>query len=118
MQAINVNIITIYNINIELDSNDPNLQIIQIGDVVHIEGNTQELNGTIIIIAINIVIINIDVNPESGEIWRDEGNCANPPPPWAPAHGWHRRCGDFDVDININVDGDNNGMGMGMGDDD
>ena len=119
VQAINVNIITIYNINIELDPDDPNLQIIQIGDIVHIDGDTEELNGTIIIIAINVIIINVDVNPDSGEIWRDGGNCSNPPPPWAPAHGWHRRCGDLDVDININIDGDDGmGMGMGMGDDD
>jgi len=114
--AININIITIYNINIELDPDDPNLLIIQIGDIVHIEGNTQESDGTIIIIAVIIVIINVDINVDTGEIFRDDGNCDNPPPPWAPAHGWRRRCGDVNVDININVDGD--GMGMGMGDDD
>jgi len=120
VQAININIITIYNINIQLDPNDPNLQIIQIGDIVHIDGDTQELNGTIIIVAINIIIINVDVNPGSGEIWRDDGNCSNPPPPWAPAHGWHRRCGDIQIDININggSSDDGMGMGMGMGDDD
>ena len=28
----------------------------------------------------------------TGEAWRDRGNCSNPPPPWAPAHGWRRRC--------------------------
>lgn len=119
VQAINVNIITIYNINIELDPNDPNLQIIQIGDILHIEGDTEELNGTIIIIAINVIIINVDVDPGTGEIWRDDGNCSNPPPPWAPAHGWHRRCGDINIDININGgSSDDGGMGMGMGDDD
>ncbi|MEO8608423.1 MAG: hypothetical protein ABI690_11095 [Chloroflexota bacterium] len=119
VQAINVNIITIYNINIELDPNDQNLQIIQVGDIVHIDGDTQELNGTIIIVVINIIIINVDVNPGSGEIWRDDGNCSNPPPSWAPAHGWHRRCGDINVDVNINVGGSggDKGMGMGMGDD-
>jgi hypothetical protein len=121
VQAININIITIYNINIQLDPNDPNLQLIQIGDIVHIDGNTQELNGTIIIVAINIIIINVDVDPGTGEIWRDNGNCSNPPPPWAPAHGWHRRCGDINNDNNDNSGSSNNGgngMGMGMGDDD
>jgi hypothetical protein len=92
VQSININIITIYDIDIQLDPNDPNLQIIQIGDIVHVEGDTQDFNGTIIIIAINIVIINVDINVDTGEYWRDEGNCNNPPPPWAPAHGWHRRC--------------------------
>jgi hypothetical protein len=119
VQAININIITIYNINIELDPNDPNLQIIQIGDIVHVEGNTQNLNGTIIIIAINIIIVNVDIDIDTGETWRDPGNCDNPPPPWAPAHGWRRRCGDVNININIDGSGDKDkGMGMGMGNDD
>jgi hypothetical protein len=96
VQVINVNIITIYNINIQLDPNDPNLQIIQVGDIVHIEGIPQG-NGTIIIIAVTVVIINVDVNPSSGDVWRDDDHgCGNPPPPWAPAHGWHRRCDNQD----------------------
>jgi hypothetical protein len=115
VQVINVNIITIYNINIQLDPNDPNLKIIQVGDIVHIEGIPQG-NGNIIIIAVTVIIINVDVNPSTGEVWRDDDHtCANPPPPWAPAHGWHRRCGD----INIIIGGTGGeGMGMGMGDDD
>jgi hypothetical protein len=28
----------------------------------------------------------------NGQVWRDEGNCDNPPPSWAPAHGWRLRC--------------------------
>lgn len=116
--AININIITIYNINIQLDPNDPNLQIIQIGDIVRIEGNTQDLNGTIIIIAINIIIINVDINIDTGEVWRDEGNCNNPPPPWAPANGWRRRCENPDNNSGDGGNNDDSGMGMGMGDDD
>ena len=114
VQAININIITIYNINIQLDPNDPNLHIIQVGDIVHVEGTPQG-NGNIIIIAVTVVIINVDINPSTGEVWRDDNkSCANPPPPWAPAHGWHRRCGD----INIGGGTGGEGMGMGMGDDD
>ena len=116
VQSININIITIYNINIELDENDPNLTIIQVGDTVRIEGDTRDNNGTIIIIAINIIIINVDINVDTGEIWRDGGDCLNAPPSWAPAHGWRRRCGDINININVNP-----GMGdegMGMGDDD
>jgi hypothetical protein len=117
VEAININIITIYNINIQLKDDDPSLNIIQVGDIVHVDGDTEELNGTIIIIAINIVIVNVDVNPDSGEFFRDNGNCSNPPPPWAPAHGWHRRCDNHSSnngsgDIIIIING-----GMGMGDD-
>jgi hypothetical protein len=92
VQAININIITIYNINIQLDPNDPNLLIIKVGDIVHIEG-TPTGNGNIIIIAVTVIIINVDVNPSTGDVWRDDDHgCGNPPPSWAPAHGWHRKC--------------------------
>ncbi len=92
VQAININIITIYNINIELDPNDPLLLVIQIGDIVHIEGTPQGGSGNITIIAITIVIINVEIDNSTGEIWRDDKSCANPPPAWAPAHGWRKRC--------------------------
>lgn len=104
VQSININIITIYNINIQLDENDPNLKIIQIGDVVRIEGDSLEDNGTIIIIAVTVIIINVDINTGTGEVWRDEGDCLNGPPPWAPAHGWRRRC-------EPNNNGNNNNQG-------
>lgn len=120
VQAINVNIITIYNINIQLNPNDPLLQVIQIGDIVHVDGDTQQNGNTIIIIAINIVVINVDINTGTGEVYHDDGTCSHPPPPWAPAHGWHRRCddnGDININININGGGEDHGMGMGMGDD-
>jgi hypothetical protein len=118
VQAININIITIYNINIQLDPNDPNLQIIQIGDIVHIEGNTQDLNGTIIIIAINIVIINVDINVDTGDVWRDDGDCNNGPPPWAPANGWRRRCENQNNGNGNNGNGNGNGNGKDKDDDD
>lgn len=117
VESININIITIYNINIELDENDPNLTIIQVGDMVRIEGDTRENNGTIIIIAINVIIINVDINGDTGEVWRDDGSCLNGPPPWAPANGWRRRCGDNNNNSGGSSSSDD-GMGMGMGDDD
>jgi hypothetical protein len=123
VDAININIITIYNINIQLNPDDPNLNIIQVGDIVHVDGDTEQSGNTIIIIAINIVIVNVDINTDNGQVYRDDGaNCSNPPPPWAPAHGWHRRCdqqtNNGDININININGGNgNGKGMGMGDD-
>ncbi len=95
VQAININIITIYNINIQLADDDPNLKIIQIGDIVHIEGSPQGsvVTGNITIIAITIVVINVEIDTSTGQVWRDDSNsCANPPPAWAPAHGWRKRC--------------------------
>jgi hypothetical protein len=94
VEAINVNVIVIYGFNIEVDENDPLLLVIQIGDVVRIEGNIGPSTGsTIVIIAVVIIIVDVDVVVgDNGEVWRDHGNCDNPPPPWAPAHGWHRRC--------------------------
>ncbi|MCB9452938.1 MAG: hypothetical protein H6672_15970 [Anaerolineaceae bacterium] len=92
VQAININIITIYNINIQLDPDDPILTVIQIGDVIRVSGQVVQSGTTIVIVAINIIFINVDVVIFEGDIWRDDGNCGNPPPPWAPANGWHRRC--------------------------
>ncbi len=60
VQAINVNIITIYNIDVEVDQNDPILTQIAIGDVIRVEGSSVSSGDTIIIVAVNIVIINID----------------------------------------------------------
>ena len=101
VSAINVNIITIYNINIQLAPNDPNLKIIQVGDIVHIEGNpqTNTVTGNITIIAITVVVVNVEVNPSTGQVWHDDNkSCANPPPPWAPANGWRKRCEKKDKD--------------------
>lgn len=95
VQAININVITIYNIDIELDADDPILTVIQIGDVIRIEGNIGDLGDKIVIInVINIIFINIEiyVDNDSGQAWRDSGSCQNAPPPWAPAHGWRRKC--------------------------
>src|SRR5437868_4385172 len=39
VQTININIITIYNITIQLDPNDPILQTLQVGQVVQVQGN-------------------------------------------------------------------------------
>lgn len=94
VNAININIITIYNINIQLSPDDPNLSLIQIGDIVRVHGTPQSgtLTGSITIVAISVVIINVEVNNDTGDVWRDDSDCSNPPPDWAPAHGWRRRC--------------------------
>jgi hypothetical protein len=110
VQAININIITIYDIDIEIDTDDPILNVIQIGDFIRVEGDMVASDNTIVVIAIFVTIINVDVVVNvDGAIWRDPGDCGNPPPPWAPAYGWRRRCGG-----GIIIIGDD---GMGMGDD-
>ncbi len=111
--AININIITIYDIDIELNVDDPLLLVIKIGDIVRVEGSIQDRGGVIIIVAVTVIIVNVDIDIDTGEVWRDEGNCANPPPPWAPANGWRRRCGGGN-----NNGGGNNGGGRGNKDDD
>jgi hypothetical protein len=49
-------------------------------------------NITIVIVAINITVINVEVFINNGQFYRDDSSCGNPPPPWAPANGWRRRC--------------------------
>lgn len=88
VQAININIITIYNIDIEVDTNDPILLEIEIGDIIRVEGSSVSTGDTIVIVAINIVIINIDVD-DGGVIIDDDdddddddgGSIVVPPPP-------------------------------------
>jgi hypothetical protein len=95
VQSINLNIITIYGIDIALDPNDPLLSVIRIGDIIHVEGSLAESAAhTIIIVAVTVVVISVDVvvDEDSGVVWRDDGSCNNGPPPWAAAHGWRRRC--------------------------
>jgi uncharacterized repeat protein (TIGR01451 family) len=61
VESINVNIITIFGIDIEVDVNDPILTQIQIGDYLRIEGTSVGRGNTIIIVAITIVIVDIDI---------------------------------------------------------
>lgn len=93
VEAININIITIFGIDVEVDPEEPILAIIEIGETIRIEGNVSAESDTLLIIVVNIVIVDIDVFiNDDGDAWRDSGNCNNGPPPWAPAHGWRRRC--------------------------
>jgi hypothetical protein len=62
VQSININIITIYNITIQLDPNDPILQTLQVGDDVDVQGNVQQNGTTIIVVVVNITYVNITVN--------------------------------------------------------
>jgi hypothetical protein len=107
VKEININIIVIYNINIVVDADDPILLAIRIGDIIRVEGELEDDDTlinvdfgddddddgiTIIIVAINITVINVEIFINDGDFYRDDSSCGNPPPPWAPAHGWRRRC--------------------------
>jgi hypothetical protein len=120
IQSIVGNIITIYGIEIQLSPDDPILLVIKVGDVVRIEGNITEGVVTAPVIAIHVVIADVDVEIGSGgEVWRDEGDCSNPPPDWAPANGWRARCQGQPQpgggNGNNNNGGGNNGQGQGRG---
>jgi uncharacterized protein DUF5667 len=123
IQSINDNIVVIYEFEIELAPDDPLLSIIQVGDVVRIGGNISgniEETGVVALQA-DIVSPDVEVNG-TGEVWRDTGDCSNPPPSWALAHGWRVRCeGDQqpgNSSGNNNNNGNNGGDGRGMGNDD
>ncbi len=94
VESIEGNIITIYGVEIEVAANDPILSTIVVGDVIRVEGNSDG----VIIVATVIIHVTVDepvgatVNAPSGEVWQDDGSCAHPPPDWAPANGWRRRC--------------------------
>lgn len=100
IKEIRGNIIVIYDIEIELDPNDPIITVIRVGDIIRIEGEDDDDDTTIIIIAIVIIIIDVDiyVDDDGRTVYRDDGGCGNPPPPWAPAHGWRRKCQTIIID--------------------
>jgi hypothetical protein len=93
IQVIDVNIVVIYDIEIEIDANDPILGIVHVGDIVRIDGSIVGSGSGVVVVAVSVVVVDVDVNVSpDGEVWRDTGDCSNPPPDWAPAHGWRARC--------------------------
>jgi hypothetical protein len=118
VQAININIITIYDFEIIVDPADPILTIIRVGDIIRVVGDIDDFDDdedtTIVIIAITVIVVDVDIVIDDGGefVWRDEGDCSNPPPPWATANGWRRRC------EGGGNPGNGNGNGRGRGNDD
>lgn len=114
VEAVDGNVITIFGVEVQIEADDPALNTIQVGDVVRIEGNTQTTENGLIVLAVTITFVNVEVNVDAppGQVWRDDGSCLNPPPDWAPAHGWRQRC------QGVEKDKPNNGRGQGNDDDD
>lgn len=88
VDAIDGNTIIIFGFPIVLDPDDPRLTVIQVGDIIRIEGDD---NGGLLI-AIVFVFTDVEIFVNNGVVWRDRGTCGNAPPPWAPAWGWRARC--------------------------
>lgn len=61
VEEININIITIFGIEIEVDPDDPILGQLQIGDTVYIEGDLLGDGDVIIVVAVTIIVIDIDI---------------------------------------------------------
>jgi hypothetical protein len=63
VQEINVNIITIFDIDIIVDPGNPILTLIQVGDVIHVEGNFD--NGQFVAVTVGNIIGD---NPTGGSV--------------------------------------------------
>jgi uncharacterized membrane protein YgcG len=111
VQTITANVITIYGIDIALNPDDPLLTVIVVGDVLRVEANYDTTATVIVAVTVEPVSNEVNVNPDTDETWRDDGSCNNPPPPWAPANGWRRRC----ENATNNNSGGNSGNGNGNG---
>lgn len=100
VEEIVENTVVIFGFVIELEESDLRLTVIELGDVLRVQGVESDSNEDdedddeyqITIISIIFIFVDIDVFVFDGEIWRDSDSCMNAPPPWAAAWGWHRRC--------------------------
>jgi hypothetical protein len=61
VQKINVNIITIYDIDIQVKQDDPILTQIHLGDIVRVEGSSNFAGDRIVIVAVTVVIVQTEV---------------------------------------------------------
>ncbi|MEQ8676942.1 MAG: SH3 domain-containing protein [Aggregatilineales bacterium] len=119
VQEVIGNILIIYDFEIEVDPDDPILRIIQPGDVLRINGTMEiivanrDVESSIIHITPIIIMPigdTIQINADTGEVWRDDYSCNNPPPAWALANSWRSRC---EVAPAINPGGGGRGSGRG-----
>jgi hypothetical protein len=59
IESITNNIVVIFGMEIELDPNDPALRVIRTGDVIRVEGDMADSDTTIVIVAVNIIMIDV-----------------------------------------------------------
>jgi hypothetical protein len=91
VERIDGDILVIYGIEVLLPGDNLYSGVIEVGDLVRVEGDPDDA-GVIVVVSITVINLDVNVNPGTGESWRDDGTCSNPPPDWAPANGWRRRC--------------------------
>ncbi|MCI0710211.1 MAG: hypothetical protein L0154_08615 [Chloroflexi bacterium] len=60
VSEININIITIFDINIELAPDDPLLLQLQLGDIVRVQGSANFNGNIVVIVVVNVVIVEFD----------------------------------------------------------
>lgn len=97
IQFIDAESITVHDIRIELSPEQ--LIGLRVGDTIRVEGETDLTAQIVIIHALSVVRVQVTApaNPGSGpsspgSSGGEQFDCNNPPPPWAPAHGWRARC--------------------------
>jgi hypothetical protein len=95
VESIDGNIIIVNSVPVQLASNDPLLQTVQVGDFVSVAGNFQGSGANIVLVVVNIIVINNVVIVGNPLCWYHETGMG-----MGMGH-WH--C-------------DGMGMGMGMGD--
>jgi hypothetical protein len=91
IEAISANVLTIYGFEVIVNADDALLAELQPGDTVRVEA-TRDETGVLVAVTITALADTLAISPDGESVWRDTGNCDNPPPPWAPAVGWRRRC--------------------------
>lgn len=93
VDSISGNMISIYGLPIRVDAGHPLLPVLRAGDVVRVEGERVIENGLPVVVAISLTFVDIDVEiSDTGDIWRDTGDCTVVPPDWADAPLWTQRC--------------------------
>lgn len=125
VESISGNIVVVNGITAQLQPDDPQLETLQIGDFIDLQGNFSVINNTYMLVVVNVIIINnifVGIPPYCtwhgmgmgmgmGH-WRCEGYWLYPPDHWyCEWHGMGMGMGHWRCD-----DGMGMGMGMGMGD--
>ena len=122
IEAINGHIIVIYGIEIKFKLDDPILAVLQVGDIIRVNGSIVDTPDASIVVT-HVETASVDsavaISEDGQSVWRDSGGCDNPPPPWAPANGWRRRCeGQPNSSGRQNYPAQGQGQGRGNSDDD
>lgn len=89
--AISGTQVNIYGLDIVFATGSPALTVIQVGDIIRVEGVADVASDAIVVI--NVTFVNVTVVIIDGQAWRGD-SCAVPPPSWAQAAAgdWFRRC--------------------------